>query len=196
VLILAALCFSLLPVDTFAATVVEEFTVDGYRYVISRSDPSEVIFSNPVNGQTSSYTGDITVPETVTYDDVTYSVTSIASDAFANATGVTKVILPDSVTGIPKSAFVGCTGLQSVTLGNNVTYIGAGAFSGCQSLTSLTIPETVTTIGGGAFAYLGATTLTIPASVKTGDAGLIGYEHLGGVTFSAGSPFKLDNGVL
>ena len=195
-LVLVALCLSLLPINAFAAnTTNEEFTVNGYRYVITSSENNTVSFAKPADSSTS-YSGEITVPQTVQNNDTTYTVTAIHSDAFANATGVTKVTLPDSITKIPDAAFIGCTGLTSITFGNAVTSIGDGAFSGCSALTSLTIPNTVTSIGGGAFAGLGATSLTIPASVKEGDAGLIGYTHLDGVTFADGSPFKLDNGVL
>jgi hypothetical protein len=196
VLVLIALCVFILPVNAFAASKDDEFTVDGSRYMIIDTENHTVSFQKPVNGQTSSYSGDITVPATVESQGVTYSVTEIQSDAFANATGLTKVTLPDSVTTIPESAFAGCNSLTSVTFGNAVTKIGASAFAGCAALTTLTIPDTVTVIGKSAFAGLGATSLVIPSGVVEGDAGLIGYEHLDGVTFKSGSPFQLSKGVL
>ncbi len=91
------------------------------------------------------------IPSSVTYNSVTYSVTSIGDDAFYRCTGLTSVTIPNSVTSIGFSAFFGCTGLTSITIPNSVTSIGYYAFHGCSGLTSVAIPNSVTTIGGSAF---------------------------------------------
>ena len=87
------------------------------------------------------YTGSVTIPETVTYNDVTYSVTSIGLSAFYNCTGLTSVTIPNSVTIIDENAFNGCSGLTSVTIPNSVTSIGWWAFHGCSGLTSIVVSE-------------------------------------------------------
>ena len=61
---------------------------------------AEVI--SPQNG--NSYTGAIVIPANVTYNEVTYPVTSIGSSAFSN-TEITKVEIPSSITSIGSSAF-------------------------------------------------------------------------------------------
>ncbi len=98
-----------------------------------------------------NYTGPVTIPERVTYDGATYSVTSIGEFAFSGCTGLTSVTIPKSVTSIGGSAFSGCTGLTSVTIPSSVTEIGEEAFRGCTGLTSVTIPNSVTSIGFSAF---------------------------------------------
>ena len=98
-----------------------------------------------------SYTGDITIPENVTYNGVTYNVTSIGYRAFQGCSGMTSVTTPKSVTTIDRYAFQGCSGLTKVTIPNSVTSIGYSAFMGCSGLTEITIPNSVTSIGDYAF---------------------------------------------
>ena len=91
------------------------------------------------------------IPDSVTYNSVTYSVTSIGERAFYGCSGLTSVTIPNSVTSIGKSAFERCTGLTSVTIPSSVTSIGDYAFYNCSGLTSVTIPNSVTSIGCRAF---------------------------------------------
>ena len=113
--------------------------------------------------------GDLIIPETVEYNGVTYSVSSIGYMAFRGCFGLTSVTNPNSVTSIGEYAFCSCSGLTSVIIGNSVTSIGNHAFYGCSGLTSVTIPNSVTSIGGYAFyGCSGLTgTLTIPESVTS-----------------------------
>ena len=93
----------------------------------------------------------VTIPETVTYNDISYSVTSIGDRAFLRCSSLTSVVIPNSVTSIGYEAFNGSKSLISITIGNSVTSIGEDAFNGCSSLTSITIPNSVTSIGYSAF---------------------------------------------
>ncbi len=52
---------------------------------------------------------DLTTPSSVTYDSVTYDVTSIGNWAFSNCTGLTSVTIPVSVMSIGDNAFYGLT---------------------------------------------------------------------------------------
>ena len=99
----------------------------------------------------SNLSGDLVIPASVTYDNITYSVTSIGGQAFYYCTGLTSVTIPNSVTSIGGCAFEGCTGLTSVTIPNSVTSIGESAFAVCTGLTSVTIQNSVTSIGSSAF---------------------------------------------
>ncbi len=78
--------------------------------------------------QSSSVSGDLVIPSTVTYNSVTYSVTSIGYGAFSSCSSLTSVTIPNSVTSIGGYAFCDCTGLTSVTIPNSVTSIGSMAF--------------------------------------------------------------------
>ncbi len=134
------------------------------------------VTSNP-----DKYSGDIVIPESVTYEEVTYSVTSIGSDAFRGCSGLTSVTIPNSVTSIGGSAFSECSGLTSVTIPNSVTSIGEYAFSGCSGLTSVTISNSVTSIGSSAFSGCsGLTSVTIPNSVTS--IGGSAFEGCSGLT--------------
>ncbi len=99
----------------------------------------------------NSYSGSVVIPETVTYDGTTYTVTTIGNSAFRSCTGLTSVTIPSSVTEIGSYAFYGSSSLTQVTIPNNVTTIGSDAFYNCSGLTQITIPESVTSIGEQAF---------------------------------------------
>ena len=121
-------------------------------------------------------TGTLTIPETVTYDGTTYSVTSIGDRAFYECSGFTgSLTIGNSVTSIGEKAFAGdwdkpkgFTG--SLTIPNSVTSIGNYAFNYCSGFTgSLTIGNSVTSIGESAFdvCYGFTGSLIIPNSVTS-----------------------------
>ena len=114
------------------------------------------------------YSGDITIPSSVTYNGITYAVTSIGDGAFRDCSSLTSVTIPNRVTRIRDWAFEGCSSLTSVTIPNSVTSIGNHAFHNCSSLTSITIPNSVTSIGNWAFIDCSSlTSITIPNSVTS-----------------------------
>ncbi len=67
----------------------------------------------------SYYSGNVSIPEEVTYMNRTRKVTCIGERAFYNNRNLTSVIIPNSVTSIGGSAFYGCTGLISVNIPNS-----------------------------------------------------------------------------
>ncbi len=89
--------------------------------------------------ENSEISGNIDIPETLTYNGNIYSVTSIASYAFRNCTKITGINIPNSVTSIGGEAFNGCTGLTSITIPIGVKGIGDSAFSRCTNLTSIEV---------------------------------------------------------
>ena len=140
-----------------------KFTVDGVRYSVNDDNTTVTVAGYPSD---SEPTGNLTIPESVTYGGISYPVTSIGGGAFFGCSGLTSVTIPNSVTSIGSSTFNGCSGLTSVTIGNSVTSIGDDTFYGCSGLTSVNIPNSVTSIGNGAFSFCsGLTSVTIPNSV-------------------------------
>ncbi len=103
------------------------------------------------NAAYSNLPSSVIIPESVTYNEKSYTVTSIGVYAFKDCTGLTSITIPNSVTSIGGYAFAYCTGLTSITIPNSVTWIGGWAFQGCTGLTSITIPNSVTSIGRDAF---------------------------------------------
>ena len=91
--------------------------------------------------------GNVVIPETVVIKGVTYTVTSVADNAFKNNKKIKKVVIGNNVKVIGENAFMGCSNLQSVTIGKNVTTIKARAFYKCTKLTKITIPSKVNKIG-------------------------------------------------
>ncbi len=131
--------------------------------------------------------GTVIIPEKITSNKVSYSVTGIGEEAFSGndvadvtipntitdiADGafegcerLVSINIPNSVTRIEKRAFSGCTSLTSITIPGSVTKIGRYAFDDCERLTSITISDGVKEIGNGAFAGTGLKSIIIPASV-------------------------------
>ena len=81
------------------ADIVE---IDGIYYYLKYDNTAEVT-SNP-----NKYSGSVTIPATVTYGEVEYSVTSIGDQAFFNCSALTSITIPNSVTTIGDFSFDGC----------------------------------------------------------------------------------------
>jgi hypothetical protein len=134
--------------------------------------------------------GSVTIPSKVVIDGKTYSVVSIAYNAFKNCKGLTNITIPSSVVSIGDYAFEYCKGLTNITipssvvkigtdafansglttieLPSSITSIGFGLFSGCSDLVSVKIPSSVESIGESAFVdCTSLTNLELSSSVKT-----------------------------
>ena len=139
-----------------------------------------------------SYSGSITIPSQITYNDVDYSVTKIGDNAFDDCGELTSIAIPNSVTSIGIGAFEYCTGLTSITIPYSVTIIDDDAFYGCNRLTSIVISEGVTTIGDEAFSECSSlTSITIPKSVTSiADKAFFGCDIVRDIYCHA-DPYKL-----
>ena len=148
------------------------YNTNGYYVTVTDADG---------NANTHDYTGDVVIPETVTYGSTTYSVTAIDGYAFYYCNGLTSVTIPNSVTSIGSYAFYYCSKLISIDIPNSVTSIKERTFSGCSSLTSITIPNSVTSIGYYAFqGCSGLTSVTIGSSVSS--IGDYAFSDCSGIT--------------
>ena len=143
--------------------VIEVANADGvtiYYHLYNKYDNSptlEVIYRDYKSQYNDTYTGSVVIPESVTYNGVTYSVVSISSYAFYGCSNLTHISIPESVTNIGSNAFEGCSSLVEVNIPNGVTDIYADTFKGCSSLTKVAIPSSVRYINS---AFLGCTSLT------------------------------------
>ena len=136
----------LLALVATTALWAEDFEVNGIYYNILTDKTNEVEVTyrgESFSSYSSEYSGSVAIPETVTYNGTTYSVTSIG-----------------------KSAFYYCDCLRSITIPNSVTSIGIYAFEYCSSLTSITsLAETPPTISSTTFNEVNK---SIPVDVPCG----------------------------
>ena len=91
------------------------------------------------------------IPDTVTYDGIEYTVTSLGEYSFSNSEKLISITIPNTVTSLGNVCFRNCSGLTSITIPNSVTSLGYNCFEDCCSLTSVTIPNSLTSIGEQAF---------------------------------------------
>lgn len=126
IIIAVVLCVSALFVPMHA------FVVDGFNYEITGSNKVALIAMWP------TYSGNVNVPQTITYNNVSYTVTEIGDGAFRNAEFLTSVTLCSTIVKIGASAFENCIKLESVKIPSNVAEMGSRVFAGCTSLASVT----------------------------------------------------------
>lgn len=114
----------------------------------------------------------LSIPKTVIYNDVTYTVTEIAPFAFAEVYEINNVTIPNTVLNIGKYAFYGSS-ISKLTFsaGSKIEVIGKKAFSECYDATTFVLPSSLRVIQDYAFLYFGnwetnGSTLTIPQYVE------------------------------
>ena len=157
-----------------------------YNYNTGSKTASVTFRGSTCTAYKNEYNGDLTIPSSIEINGISYSVTSIGSEAFYDCPDLTSVVIPSSITSIGDRAFCKCSGLSSVNLPNSVTSIGLGAFSSCSSLdfpiynvhifahlptscaNEYTIPEGIEIIAGAAFSNcVNLTSITIPNSITS-----------------------------
>jgi hypothetical protein len=151
-----------------------DFTTGGIYYNITSSVSPYTVAVTYATSSYNSYSGDVTIPSSVTYNSISYSVTSIYGggaingSAFYGCTGLTSITIPSSVTSIGSYAFYGCTSLNLISIPTSVTSIGAYAFVKCSGLNAINIPSSVTSFNDGLFSQCSSlTTISIPTSVTS-----------------------------
>ena len=170
--------------DVWKEFFYEYFMRGGIKYG-AQTSPQGNIATVVAGGE---YTGDITIPATVENGGITYTVTSIRSNAFAECSDLVSVDIPEGVTSIGEAAFNYCINLKSINIPNGVTSIGYGTFSDCSSLVSVDIPDGVKSIGGDAFSYCSSLeSVTLGSGVETiGDSAFGFCENLESINIPYG----------
>ena len=117
----------------------------------------------------------LTVPETLTVNEKTYTVTEIGDQLFKDEWLLTDVSIPGTIKRIGEQAFYG-TNLKTLTLADGLKEIGNLAFAMNTSLTYVYIPESCDTIGYFAFAGANNAELFMGRKSAPTGSGLIGYK--------------------
>ena len=200
-----ALFFTLLPVSALAedggSTGVSHAAIrylntdnkdiQGLTYILYMDHTATV-----ANYDNSTPDGVIDIPDTVTKDNIDYTVTAIGDSAFESfptPTNVSSVFIPATVRSIGDSAFSYCNALTTVTFAENsqLKSIGLAAFYGTEQLypkfKEIKIPDSVDTIGSGAFFYCqNLERITLPSALQTlSSVTFYGCAALSEVTFPA-----------
>ena len=125
-------------------SIGDTFMQSGIYYRVTGAKTVEVTYKNE---DYNSYRGRVEVPPTVTYGDVTYTVTAIGEKAFYQSSSLTSVVLPNTIKEFKYQAFHVCNALEEINLPEGLTKLGTYSFGGYPKLTSLVIPSTLTEMG-------------------------------------------------
>ncbi len=202
----AQLVVSCMGTTVFAADVGDTFESDGLTYKVLTEPADNTLGTVQVGngwGSMNISKSQVVIPKTVTNDEnETYTVVSIAQNAFSNSSGdcsVGSVEIPDTVTTIGKSAFSELTSLNSVTFaeGSQLKSIGDNAFDTTR-FSSITLPASLETIGEEAFTkciYLSSVTMqegvtSIGARAFSGDSYLSSIMLPASLTELGGNVFE------
>ena len=108
-----------------------DFTVDGIYYDINEDGTTLAIVPDE---SYKDFTGDLVLPDTVTYNGTKYTVKFINNEAFKYCNGLTSVTLPNTVTVVGMMAFDHCDSLETLTIGTSLYMSGSGAFTNCKNV--------------------------------------------------------------
>ena len=153
----------------------------------------------------TSYHAALVIPETLTVEGKTYTVTAIGAYALDSCSvasvsipatvehvgqgafqgsSIDVVALPEKQTEVAPLAFAG-SDIQSIILPAAITSIGNGAFRDCANLRYVILPDSVKSIGDYAFAGMGVNTLAEASAVPRRQAPVVNPDDdlLRGKTF-------------
>lgn len=138
------------------------FTENGVRYTVLSAKNMTVSVSAPVESE-SLYSGDVTVPASVTHDGVSYTVASIDAAAFMGSALTAMEVNAGGKLSVGKQAFAACTSLVSVRFtGSGCEYrLADEIFSSSTALTSVSLPEDAVIGRIGAGTFKGCSSITI-----------------------------------
>ena len=200
-LLAVALFFTLLPVSALA----EDGGSTGVSHAATRSlntdnkDDQGLTYTlnadhtaTVANYYNNTPDGVIDIPDTVTKDNIDYTVTAIGNNAFESL-NVSSVFIPATVTSIGPFAFRFCKFLATVTFAEDsqLKSIGLGAFYGTEQayprFKEIKIPDSVETIGNAAFRYCqNLERIALPSALQTlSNVTFYGCTALSEVTFPA-----------
>ncbi len=111
--------------------------------------------NGPMGAMNYAYYDSFVIPEEVTHENITYTVTSIGKYAFMHSYYATSVTIPKTVVTIGDGAFNNCQRLKDVYLHeeSHLQNIGNQAFYACGNLELFVFPNSLLSIGEEAFWY-------------------------------------------
>ena len=184
---------------TLSVDVNDRFVMNGISYRVTSMGENVnnvCVTYMPIEGASNrtnlkeankAYTGDIVVPDAVTYQDISFKVTAVNDSAFFEAAGITSLSLPDAITAIGKNVCYDCTGMTAIKFPSNLKSlgdyalaytkiqeavlpegfetVGVRAFMSCSALKSVSLPSTLKAISDYGFYGCGLEQINIPDGV-------------------------------
>lgn len=179
-------------------TIVEEIesgnkiTVGNYVYTILEDECVAIGFTEEaLKDKTIT---EIIIPEEVTIEGVTYTVTAIAPKGFyelqcpgitddgkyhlVGCTGTVRMVLPETIEEIGAEAFKDAH-ISTMNIPQSLTTLGVGCFNGCLMTNDIVIPGGVVEIPKDAFAWLwNVNKVTLSEGLETIGETAFNFSHI------------------
>ena len=137
-----------------------EIVSNGIKYKLYPSKKAEVLKND--------YSGDIVIPATVTYNNITYKVTSLGYMCFYDCRSLTSINLPSSITSLGDYCFQYCSSLTSIELPSGITSFGRRCFFNCGNLKSVYLADGITSLGESCFEWCSSlTSINLPSGITS-----------------------------
>lgn len=114
----------------------QNFVVTGLEFSVIGENEVEVV--GTYNDSFDSSLASIEIPSSVSFNGVTYSVTSIAEKAFYGY-DLGEVSIPNSIKTVGDKAFYGCEYLHTVNIGSGLKNLGSYVFVCCYQLKDIKV---------------------------------------------------------
>lgn len=159
--------------QTIPVNLGDRFAKGGVMYQVTAlsDDANEVkvtYYNNQSNINTSNaqgYGAEVSVPATINYQGIDFTVTEIGDSAMMGATSITTLNIAEGVKRIGLRGLYNCNKLENLTLPASLQSLGGYAFYN-NAFTSLTIPDGVTELPTNLFYNCKKMeTVNIPATV-------------------------------
>lgn len=129
--------------STLVCTQRNTKLIDGIYYHLNEPQAGEASVTNNNGGKgNSNYTGVIRIPETVTYTEATYTVTTIGSSAFKGSE-ITSITIPKTITAFEDQALFNCNSLTEI-----ICYSIDPPTLGAHPFKNMTIEDITLTVPG------------------------------------------------
>ncbi|MDY2997751.1 MAG: leucine-rich repeat protein [Faecalimonas sp.] len=151
--------------DTKVAEIGTEFTVDEIDYEVTANTDTYEVAATDI----SRFETELNLPGEVTYEGITYQVTSIPDDGFQRNSTLLKVILPEGLKTIGSDAFMFCDSLEEIHLPSTLETFCKIGFESLKTITLAEGNQAFQLIDGVLFSKDG-TTLRLYPSAKAGES--------------------------
>ena len=106
-----------------------------------------------VMAKNKELTGKVTIPDRVSNNGITYTVTLIGDQGFRECKDMTRIVIPETIDSIGSLSFYGCESLDSLVFTNDdLVFSYWYVCEGCKSLTYVKLPSNLKSMGYFMFA--------------------------------------------